>query len=60
MCVLQMGNPNQLLFSDSRRGEHVVLVYECGPGAVEQKLPEVVFICEGLFKTALYHCFLFY
>lgn len=39
MHVLQMGNPNQLLFSDSRRGEHLVLVYECGPGAAEQNPP---------------------
>lgn len=60
MCVLQLGNPNQLLFSDSWGGEHVVLFYECGPGIAEQKPPQVVFICKGLFKTALYRSFLFY
>lgn len=60
MCVLQLGNPNQLLFSDSWGGEHVVLVYECGPGIAEQKSPQVMFICKELFKTVLYHSFLFY
>lgn len=47
VLVLQMRNPNQLLFSESQHGGCGVLVSECGPGAAEQNPPKLCLFVKG-------------
>lgn len=47
MRVLQVGNPKQLLFLYSRRGERLILVYEREPGTAQQNPPKLCLFVKG-------------